>query len=144
MYIMSMKDASDREPVHNAQAQKEHRAHAERVLIVEDQALLRFLAVDMLETEGYPTVAAANAQEALEALGNFSDIGFIFSDINMPGSVDGLELARTVDARWPNVGIILTSGEDLGRAPALPHGTVFLPKPYEWDEVYRSLEKVQH
>ncbi|MFT8807627.1 response regulator [Gluconobacter sp.] len=114
------------------------------VLVVEDQALLRFLAADMLEEGGYEASLAADAGEALDMLERHPDIGTIFSDVNMPGDMDGVELACVIRERRPEIGLVLTSGtriQDLGR---LPGGTMFLSKPYEWDEVYRCLERVRH
>src|SRR6266850_8104700 len=100
------------------------------VLIVEDEFLLRVDAVDMIEAAGFGVVEAVNADEAIEILESRRDIGVVFTDIQMPGSMDGLKLARAVRGRWPPIKIIATSGH-VGVAEAdLPEGGRFLAKPY--------------
>ena len=100
------------------------------VLIVEDEFLLRMDAVDMIEAAGFEAVEAANADQAIEILEARSDITVIFTDIQMPGSMDGLKLARAVRGRWPPIKIVATSGHvHVGEAD-LPEGGRFLAKPY--------------
>src|SRR6266480_5078418 len=81
------------------------------VLVVEDEMLLRMRAVDMVEDAGYTSVEAVDADEALVILESRSDIELLFTDIQMPGSMDGLELAHAVHERWPLIKIILVSGQ---------------------------------
>ena len=100
------------------------------VLIVEDEFLLRMNAVDMIEAAGFAAVEAANADEAIEILESRRDIGVVFTDIQMPGSMDGLKLARAVRGRWPPIKIIATSGHVGVVETDLPEGGRFLPKPY--------------
>jgi CheY-like chemotaxis protein len=99
------------------------------VLIVEDEFLLRSNAVDMIGEAGFEVVEAANADEAIEILEARPDITVVFTDIQMPGSMDGLKLARAVRGRWPPIKIIATSGRADVTAD-LPEGGRFLPKPY--------------
>ena len=100
------------------------------VLIVEDELLLRMDAADMIEAAGFEVVEAANADEAIEMLEARRDITVVFTDIQMPGSMDGLKLARAVRGRWPPIKIVATSGHvDVGEKD-LPEGGRFLPKPY--------------
>src|SRR6202048_1619582 len=80
------------------------------VLIVEDEALLRMDAVDMIAAAGFEAVEAANADEAIEILEARRDITVGFTDIQMPGSMEGLKLARAVRGRWPPIKIVATSG----------------------------------
>ena len=80
------------------------------VLIVEDEFLLRVDAVDMIKAAGFDVVEAANADEAIEILESRRDITVVFTDIQMPGSMDGLKLARAVRGRWPPIKIVATSG----------------------------------
>ncbi|GEM17533.1 two component response regulator [Gluconobacter oxydans NBRC 3293] len=144
MYVMSMKETSSRAAPKGGFRGDSKRVNRKHVLVVEDQALLRFLAADMLEEAGYEASLAADADEALQVLARNPDIGTIFSDVNMPGDMDGVALARLIRERRPEIGLVLTSGtriQDLGQ---LPGGTMFLSKPYEWDEVYRCLEQVRH
>ena len=96
------------------------------VLIVEDEMMLRMRAVDIVEDAGFHSVEAVNADEAMSILKSRSDISLLFTDIQMPGSMDGLKLAHTVHNRWPAIKIILVSGqvkpseaEQAGRQPLL-------------------------
>ena len=81
------------------------------VLVVEDEMLLRMRAVDIVEDAGYTPVEAVNADDALAILESRSDIELLFTDIQMPGSMDGLKLAYAVHERWPLIKIILVSGQ---------------------------------
>jgi CheY-like chemotaxis protein len=80
------------------------------VLIVEDEFLLRMNAVDMIAAGGFEVVEAANADDAIEILESRRDITVVFTDIQMPGSMDGLKLAQAVRGRWPPIKIVATSG----------------------------------
>jgi CheY-like chemotaxis protein len=99
------------------------------VLIVEDEFLLRMDAVDIIAAAGFEAIEASNADEAIEILEARRDIAVVFTDIQMPGSMDGLKLARAVRGRWPPIKIVATSSVDVGEAD-LPAGGRFLPKPY--------------
>jgi CheY-like chemotaxis protein len=81
------------------------------VLVVEDEMLLRMRAVDMVEDAGFTPVEAVDADEAVAILESRSDIALLFTDIQMPGSMDGLKLAHAVHERWPPIRIILVSGQ---------------------------------
>jgi CheY-like chemotaxis protein len=100
------------------------------VLIVEDEFLLQVDAADMIAAAGFEVVEAGNADEAIEILEARWDITVIFTDIQMPGSMDGLKLARAVRGRWPPIKIVATSGHSNVREADLPEGGWFLRKPY--------------
>jgi CheY-like chemotaxis protein len=100
------------------------------VLIVEDEFLLRMNAVDMIKAAGFEAVEAANADEAIGILETRRDITVVFTDIQMPGSMDGLKLARAVRGRWPPIKIVATSGLVDVAETDLPEGGRFLAKPY--------------
>ncbi|MGZ5870965.1 MAG: response regulator [Bradyrhizobium sp.] len=100
------------------------------VLIVEDEFLLRMDAVDMIASAGFEVVEAANADQAIEILESRRDITVVFTDIQMPGSIDGLRLARAIRGRWPPIKIVATSGHANVAETDLPEGGRFLPKPY--------------
>src|ERR1700704_4017307 len=100
------------------------------VLIVEDEFLLRMDAVDMIAAAGFEAVEAANAGHAIDILESRKDITVIFTDIQMPGSMDGLKLVRAVRGRWPPIKIVATSGHLDVAETALPDGGRVLPKPY--------------
>jgi CheY-like chemotaxis protein len=100
------------------------------VLVVEDELLLRMDAADAIRAGGFEVVEAANADDAIEILEARPDITVVFTDIQMPGSMDGLKLVRAVRGRWPPIKIVATSGlVDVGEKD-LPEGGRFLPKPY--------------
>jgi CheY-like chemotaxis protein len=101
-----------------------------RVLVVEDDFLLRLDAVQTIEEAGFDVLEAANADEAISILEARSDINVIFADINMPGSMDGLKLAHAVRGRWPPIKIITTSGHVRVKNEDLPAGGRFISKPY--------------
>lgn len=98
------------------------------MLVVDDELFVRLMAVDAISDAGYDTVEAANADEAVVALEGSDDIDVLFTDIRMPGSMDGLGLAALVRVRWPHVHVIITSGHvtPLEIDPSMP----FLAKPY--------------
>ena len=100
------------------------------VLVVEDELLLRMNAADMVAAAGFEVVEAENADEAIIILEARPDITVIFTDIQMPGSMDGLKLARAVRGRWPPIKIIATSGRVDVQTGDLPEGGRFLQKPY--------------
>jgi DNA-binding NtrC family response regulator len=109
------------------------------VLVVEDDSLINLMATDELQKAGYEVISAFNADEAIEILENRGDIRLIFTDIDMPGSMDGLKLAAAVRHRWPPVRIIITSGKHL---PAeLPDGAIFIPKPYTAAKVIETMAR---
>jgi two-component system, response regulator PdtaR len=101
------------------------------VLVVEDEALLRMLAVEAVEEAGYVAIEAGNADEAIVLLETRPDISVLFTDINMPGSIDGLKLAEAVRTRWPPVKIIVVSGHVEVQLASLPTGSRFVRKPYQ-------------
>ena len=100
------------------------------VLVVEDDPLLRMNAVDMIEDAGFEALEAPDADAAISVLEARTDIRLIFTDIDMPGSMDGLALAHAVANRWPPVRIIATSGHFKVSQTDLPTGGKFIPKPY--------------
>jgi len=99
------------------------------VLVVEDEMVLRMRAVDIVEDAGFTAVEAVNADEALSILESRSDIALLFSDIQMPGSMDGLKLAYAVHARWPAIKIILVSGQITLSDADKPANSLFFGKP---------------
>jgi CheY-like chemotaxis protein len=100
------------------------------VLIVEDEPLLRMLAVEVAEEAGFVALEAGDADEAVALLESRPDISLLFTDINMPGSMDGLKLAHVVRDRWPPVKILVVSGQVRSRQADLPANCCFLGKPY--------------
>jgi CheY-like chemotaxis protein len=111
------------------------------ILIVEDELLIRMHAVEMIE-EAFEVVEAASADEAIAILEGRFDITVVFTDIQMPGSMDGLKLAAAVRDRWPPIKIVATSGQVKLDPGDLPQGGRFLRKPYSPAEVMKTLHEL--
>jgi CheY-like chemotaxis protein len=105
------------------------------VLVVEDDFLIRIGAVETIERAGFDVVEAANADEAMKILEVRLDIAVVFTDIQMPGFMDGLKLAAAIRGHWPPIKIVATSGIVDVRKVDLPEGSRFLPKPYNSAEI---------
>ena len=105
------------------------------VLVVEDEALVRMGMVDYLEDSGFEVLEASNADEAIAMLVEHAEIRVLFTDIDMPGGIDGLRLAAAVRDRWPPIRIVVTSGHRNVTPDELPHEARFFQKPYNPDEV---------
>ena len=101
------------------------------VLVVEDEMLLRMRAVDIVEDAGFRSVEAIDADQALSILESRSDISLLFTDIQMPGSMDGLKLAHAVHDRWPAIKIILVSGQVKPSPADRPIDSRFLASPWK-------------
>lgn len=108
------------------------------VLLVEDEPLVRWTAHDGLEAAGYQVIEAENAGQALTILEARRDVGVLFTDVNMPGPMDGLSLAELVHAKWPDIRLVVTSGRGLERP--LPDDGAFLTKPYSYDDLARTID----
>lgn len=112
------------------------------VLVVEDEPLILLDIVDQLQAEGFQTYEATNADAAIALLEAHADIRLIFTDIDMPGSMDGLKLAAAVRDRWPPVKIIVTSGRHVVSEADMPEGTVFFTKPYDHATIAQSMREL--
>ena len=113
-----------------------------RILIVEDETFIRFDAGDTLRAAGFDVLEATNADEAILLLERHSDIRLVFTDIDMPGSMNGLKLAAAVRDRWPPVKIIATSGHFDLQDGDLPADACFIPKPYGPEQIVRSIREL--
>jgi len=105
------------------------------ILIVEDEAFVRLLGAGMLAHAGFRVIEAADGDEALELLEADADVQLLFTDVNLPGAIDGVALARPVHERWPRIGIIVVSGKELPQPHELPAGSHFHRKPYDAEAV---------
>src|ERR1700685_1888365 len=97
-----------------------NRAKTPSILIVEDEPLVRLCAVDAVAAAGFEVIEAASADEAIRILESRSDIRVVFTDMHMPGSMDGLKLAYAVRNRWPPIKIMVTSGREIVAEEDLP------------------------
>ena len=114
-------------------------AHTPLVLVVEDEIFLRYVTAEYLEDCGFSVLQAANADEAVVLLQKNRDVGAVFSDIQMPGSMNGLGLAHWITETLPGVKVLLTSGHVL---PATAREWTLLAKPYDMAEVERRLREM--
>jgi DNA-binding NtrC family response regulator len=110
------------------------------VLIVEDEPLIRELAGIAITDAGFEVVEAGNAQEALEILDARNDVGVLCTDVDMPGALNGLQLASLVHERWPEIRLVVTSGRPLP-AP-VPDDGRFLSKPYSLQALTQTVADV--
>lgn len=101
------------------------------IVVAEDEPLVRLVACDILSSAGYQVVEGADADAAMVLLETRPDAAVLFTDVNMPGPFNGFALAHLAHGRWPELGIVVTTGGiDLPRLGSLPQGAGFLPKPY--------------
>lgn len=112
------------------------------VLVVEDEMLLRIRAVEMVEDAGFTSVEAVDADEAVAILESRSDIALMFTDVQMPGTMDGLKLAHIVHKRWPPIRIILVSGQLKLETVDMPPGSCFFGKPLEADVMMAQMRNM--
>ena len=112
------------------------------VLVVEDELMLRMRAVDIVEDAGFIPIEAINADEAIQILESREDISVLFTDIQMPGSMDGLRLAHLVHTRWPHIKIILVSGQIAVTEADRPEDSKFFPKPLEIQQMILELQEM--
>jgi CheY-like chemotaxis protein len=113
----------------------------ETVLVVEDEVLVRLAVAETLRDEGYSVIEAANGDEALEVLATSTQIDVVFTDVNMPGSLDGAALGRYVRSTRPGLKVIVASGR-VARAAALEAADVFLAKPYDPENIVKAVGSV--
>jgi CheY-like chemotaxis protein len=112
------------------------------VLVVEDEQLIRMDTASALEAAGFRVFEAKNAADAIRCLELHNEIRLIFTDLNMPGSMDGLALAHYVRGRWPPVKIIVTSGYTKLGESDLPAGALFVEKPYYPENVAEKMNEL--
>jgi CheY-like chemotaxis protein len=111
------------------------------VLVVEDEPHLRLMAGDLVEDAGLQPVYAADADEAIRILESRDDIRIVFTDVRMPGSMDGLKLAAAVRDRWPPIRLLVVSGNQTADPP-LPEDARFFSKPYISENIVSALREL--
>jgi CheY-like chemotaxis protein len=100
-----------------------------RILVVEDEVLIRALIAEELRLAGFSVIEAGRADEALTFIKSGEQVDLVFSDIQTPGSLDGLQLAETIHDKYPDIPVILTSGNSEPKYVGIPW--LFVPKPYD-------------
>lgn len=114
---------------------------AASILVVEDEVIVRLVICDELRDEGYRVIEAMNADEAVQILQSGAEIDLIFTDVRMPGSLDGLGLFRYVQKSLPGILVVMTSGHLDGAAEFIQGGPPFLPKPCSSEQVLDVIRK---
>ena len=113
------------------------------ILTVEDEFLISEYLRGILETAGHRVVASLDADEAIAILETAPEIEVVITDINLPGSMDGLRLAATIRDRWPPIHLIVVTGLAHPLKSELPSGGLFVPKPYRPDEILAAVRCFQ-
>ena len=112
------------------------------VLLVEDEILVRMFGFDLLTEGGFAVIEAASGHAAVIVLESRSDIGVLFTDINMPGSLDGLALARLTHERWPHIGLLIASGKVRPHPHEMPPNGCFISKPFLPAAVVNQIRRI--
>ncbi|MGV3491357.1 MAG: response regulator [Devosia sp.] len=110
------------------------------VIVVEDDAIVRLVTVTFLEDAGYQVLEASDAHEAIALLEERDDVRVVVTDVDMPGTMDGIRLAHYVRDRWPPIHIVVVSG--LPNSAGLPSGAIFIPKPFTSEALLARLARL--
>lgn len=111
-----------------------------KVLVVEDEPIIRLGMALSIEDAGYEVVEAANADEAITRLSADDEVRVVVTDVDMPGSMDGIRLAHYVRRRWPPIQLLVISGK-VGITPGqLPEGVPFMSKPYQEPQLLNTIQ----
>ena len=110
------------------------------VLVVDDEAVIRQAAVEMVEEAGFAALEAADGSRAMDLLDAVAGIDVVLTDIDMPASIDGIRLAACIHRKWPRIGIIVASGKVSPKRGDVPPGGSFFAKPYAEGEVIAAIQ----
>jgi two-component system, response regulator PdtaR len=122
-----------------AQQPGKYMANRPVILVVEDDPVIRMGALQLVVDAGFEALEADNADEAIRILEARSDIHLVFTDVGMPGTMDGIKLAHYIRHRWPLVKLIVASGKAILDESHLPEGARFFPKPYSDSTIVGAL-----
>ena len=112
------------------------------VLVVEDDAIIRIGAIDLVLSAGYEALEARDADEAIRLLELRNDVDLVFTDVQMPGTMDGLKLSHYIRDRWPPVKLIVASGNAILEESSLPGGSRFFSKPYDDRSITEAIARL--
>ena len=112
------------------------------ILVVEDHPLIRLSALDIVNTAGFAGIGAENADDAIRILEARADIRLVFTDVEMPGTMDGVKLAHYIRNRWPPVHLVVVSGKAVLAESHLPAGSRFFSKPYNENAIVEELHRL--
>lgn len=112
------------------------------ILVVEDESLVRMMAVDMFETAGFQVLEASSGEKALKLVEECGDLSVLFTDVDLANHIDGFHLSRVVHDAHPEMHIIVVSGQYVAKKGDLPEGARFIGKPYDPDVVTATLNEM--
>ena len=112
------------------------------VLVVEDSTIIRMGAVDLVLAAGYEALQASDADEAIAILESRGDVDLVFTDVHMPGTMDGIRLSHYIRDRWPPVKLIVASGAAILAESSLPAGSSFFSKPYDDHTIIQAISRL--
>lgn len=112
------------------------------VLVVEDNPLILTIALELVTTAGFEGVGAASADEAIAILEARADVRLVFTDVEMPGTIDGVKLAHYIRNRWPPIHLIVVSGRVIQEESQLPTGSRFFSKPYDAYAIVKEMTRM--
>lgn len=120
-----------------------HEGQSPYAVVVDDDHIILTHALDILEEAGFRTLMALNAEEAIGALeAHVEEVTLLFTDVEMPGAINGFELARIVATRWPDIGVLVASGNCEPRDGDLPDGAIFVAKPFSAEVVHGRVHEL--
>ena len=109
------------------------------ILVVEDDPIIRMGALDLIERAGFKALQASSADDAIRILEARDDIHLVFTDVEMPGTMDGIKLSHYIRDRWPPIKLIVASGRTIVEQSSLPEGARFFGKPYDDTDLVQSI-----
>ncbi len=113
-----------------------------KVLVVDDEVFVRMLVADVLDEAGFAVIEAPNAQAALVQLEQTEDVRVLFTDINMPPGMNGLQLLQEVHQRWPHIGLVVASGYERPSPEQVADSGIFVPKPFRPEDIISAVQQV--
>lgn len=116
--------------------------NSKTILIVEDEAIVRFELIDLFEEEGFHVYSAADAEEAIAILDQHGEVRVVLTDINMPGTMDGLKLARYVRNRFPPTLLLIASGRTRVPPADMPEHSAYFAKPFDPSALLRKIDEM--
>jgi CheY-like chemotaxis protein len=127
--------------VYYADQVESRRGRMATVLVVEDEPIVRMMAVDCVEEAGFEAIEASDADEALRVMRGRSGIDIVFTDVRMPGTMDGFQLARVIASEWPATQVMVTSGHVAGDEAMGLGARRFFSKPYRADALIAAFRE---
>lgn len=111
-----------------------------KILVVDDEVFVRMLVADVLDEAGFEVLEAPDARAALDQLEQAGNVRVLFTDINMPPGMNGLDLAREVHRRWPQIGLVVASGYERPSPEQIADDGIFVPKPFRPEDIVTAVQ----